>query len=318
MQEKILNILRKSKEYFSGEELSRILGISRAGIWKHIESLRSLGYEIEAVPHLGYRLINLPDRLLPEEISWGLGTKIMGKKIFSFAVLDSTMDFAYELGIMNLPEGTLVCSETQRKGRGRMNRTWISPKYKGLYFSLLLRPNISPQQAPQLTLISAIAVREAIADLTGLECLIKWPNDILFNDKKIGGILTEMYAEMDEVRFVVVGIGINVNTEKNLLPPQASSLQEEKKEKVSRIELLKEILRKLEKYYFLFRKKGFSPLVEEWKKYSCVLGHQIKIISQQKIIEGEAVDLDKEGALLVRDDSGFIERVFTCDVVKVI
>ncbi|MCM8783590.1 MAG: biotin--[acetyl-CoA-carboxylase] ligase [Candidatus Omnitrophica bacterium] len=320
MQEKIISFLRKSKDYISGEELSKLTGITRAEVWKQIESLRNLGYDIEALPHLGYRLISPPDKLLPEEITWDLGTKLMGKKIFSFEVLDSTMDFTHELGIRNFPEGTVVCSETQKKGRGRRGREWFSPKYKGLYFSILLKPQISPNQAPQLTILSAVAVREAISNITGLECLIKWPNDILISGKKVGGILTEMAemgAETEKIKFIVLGIGINVNTEKHLLPTQASSLKEERREKFSRIELLKEILRKIERYYFLFKEKGFSPLAEEWKKYSCILGHRIKIISQQKAIEGEAIDLDREGALLVRKDSGFIERVFAGDVVKI-
>ncbi|MCM8778465.1 MAG: biotin--[acetyl-CoA-carboxylase] ligase [Candidatus Omnitrophica bacterium] len=317
MQEKIINLLRKEKGYLSGEEISQRIGITRAGIWKQIENLRRLGYEIEAFPHRGYRLLNTPDRLLPEEISWELGTKIMGKNIFSFTTLDSTMDFAYELGLKDFPEGTIVCSETQRKGRGRLGRSWVSPKYKGLYFSILLRPKILPHEASKFTLLSAVAVREAIVELTGLECLIKWPNDLLVNERKVGGILTEMQAETDRVKFLIIGIGINVNTEKRILPSQASSLKEEKGEKISRIELLKESLRRLERYYLLFQGKGFSPIIREGKKYSAVLGHQIKIVSHQKIIEGEAIDLDSEGALLVRRESGFMEKVLAGDVVRV-
>ncbi|MCM8765245.1 MAG: biotin--[acetyl-CoA-carboxylase] ligase [Candidatus Omnitrophica bacterium] len=317
MLEKIINLLRKEKGYLSGEEISERLGISRAGVWKQIENLRSLGYEIEAFPHRGYRLVSAPDRLLPEEISWELGTEFMGRNIFSFETLDSTMDFAYELGIKKFPEGTIVCSETQKKGRGRLGRNWFSPKYKGLYFSILLRPKILPQEASQLTILSAVAVSTAIKEITALECLIKWPNDILVNGEKVGGILTEMQAEIDAVRFVIIGIGINVNTEKRNLPPQASSLKEEKGEKVSRIELFKGILQKIEKYYLLFQDKGFSPILQEWKRHSSILGHQIKIIAHSKTIEGEAIDLDSQGALLVRKDSGFIEKVLVGDVIKV-
>jgi BirA family biotin operon repressor/biotin-[acetyl-CoA-carboxylase] ligase len=317
MENKILILLRKEEGYLSGEEISEHFGLTRAAVWKHIEELRCLGYEIEAVPHLGYKLVTIPDKLLADEISWELKTKVMGKRIFCFESLDSTMDTAYELGMKNSPEGTLVCSETQKKGRGRMGRSWFSPRHKGLYFSLILRPDILPNEAPKLTILSAVAVREAIKELTGLEALIKWPNDILIHDKKVGGILTEMQAETDEVKFVVIGVGINVNTEKFLLPPRASSLKEEKGEEIFRIELLKEILRKIEKYYFLFQDKGFSPLAREWKEHSGILGHHIKILSHHKTIEGEAVDLDSDGALLVRKDSGFIEKVLAGDVIKV-
>jgi len=317
VQSKVLNLLRKEKGYISGEEISEVLQITRSAVWKHIEELRKLGYQIEAIPHLGYRLVSPPDRILPQEILWELKTKVMGRRIFCFETVDSTMDIAYDLGMKNFPEGTLVCSETQKKGRGRMGRDWFSPKYKGLYFSLLLRPNILPQQAPQLTLLSAVAVREAIVRIVELECLIKWPNDILIEGKKVGGILTEMQAETDEIKFVIVGIGVNVNTEKSLLPYKATSLKEEKGKRISRVDLLKEILQQMEKYYLLFKEKGFLPIAEEWKKHSNMLGHPVKIISHHRTIEGEAIDLDIDGALLVRKDSGFIERVFSGDVIKV-
>ncbi len=317
MQDKILSLLRKEEGYLSGEEISAHLGISRAAVWKHIEELRSQGYEIQAVPHLGYKLAGIPDRFLAEEISWELKTKIIGKRIYCFEIVDSTMDVAYELGMENLPEGTLVCAETQRRGRGRMGRQWISPKYKGIYFSLILRPDILPNEAPKLTILSAVAVREAIEEFTALGCQIKWPNDILLHDKKVGGILTEMQAETDKVRFVIVGIGMNVNTEKSLLSPRAASLKEEKGEKISRLDLLKEILRRIEKYYFLFKAQGFLPIADEWKKHSAILGHHIKILSHHNTIEGEAIDLDADGSLLVRRDEGFIEKVLAGDVVKV-
>jgi len=317
MEDKILTLLKKEKGYLSGEDISEHFGISRAAIWKHIEELRSQGYEIEAAPHLGYRLVSAPDRLLADEIAWELQTKLIGKKIYSFDSLDSTMDFAYELGLKNSPEGTIVCAETQKKGRGRMGRSWASPRYKGIYFSVILRPQIMPNEAPKLTILSAVAVREAIEKISGLNPLIKWPNDILVNDKKVAGILAEMQAETDAVKFVVIGIGINVNTDKSLLPPKATSLKEERGEEISRIVLLQEILRLIENYYFLFQDKGFSPIAEEWKKHSAILGHHVKILYHHKTIEGEAVDLDCDGALLVRKDSGFIEKVLAGDVVKV-
>jgi len=187
MQNKILTLLRKEKGYLSGEEISQHLGISRAAVWKQIEELRNQGYIIEAMPHLGYKLISVPERLLTEEISWELKTKLIGKRIFCFEIVDSTMDLAYELGLKNFPEGTLVCAETQKKGRGRMGRSWVSPRGKGLYSSLILRPDILPQEAPKLTILSAVAVREAIEKFTGLNCLLKWPNDLLINEKKLAG-----------------------------------------------------------------------------------------------------------------------------------
>lgn len=317
MQDKILNLLRKAEGYLSGEEISEHLGVSRAAVWKHIEELRKEGYGIEAMPHLGYRLVVLPDRLFKEEISWKLNTKIIGRELLCFEALDSTMDMCYELGMKNRPEGTVVCAETQKKGRGRMGRNWSSPRQKGIYFSVLLRPRISAIEAPKLTILAAVAVAAAIKGFTGLTPSIKWPNDILIDDKKICGILTEMQAEQDLIKFVVIGIGINVNADKSDLPPKATSIKEEKDVEVSRTELFKETLREIERYYTLFQSKGFSPIAREWKAQASILGHRIKILSQNRSIEGEAIDLDSDGSLLVRKDSGFIEKILSGDVIKI-
>src|SRR3989338_5397995 len=221
MHEQIINFLRKSGEYISGEEISRALNVSRAGIWKYMQDLRAQGYEIVAVPHLGYRLVSYPDKLLAREIKFGLGTHILGKKIFSREAISSTMDEAFELGVKGTEEGTLVCAESQTKGRGRMGRSWVSPKGKGIYMSVILRPQLSPNEIPKLTLLTAVAVAEAIYKIAGLKVAIKWPNDILVGTKKLGGILTEMSAEIDRIKFVVVGIGMNVNTTASQLPPEA-------------------------------------------------------------------------------------------------
>jgi len=316
MQEKILDFLKRKQEgYLSGDQISHRLGISRQALWKHIQELRDLGYDIVAVPHLGYRLVSLPNRLFPSEISWHLDTKFIGKKIYYFDVLASTMDIATELGIKGAPEGTLVLAEAQAQGRGRLGRSWLSPKYKGIYMSLILKPNILPNSAPVLTLLSAVSICEAIKEFVGLDIQIKWPNDLLLSNKKLGGILTELNAEMDATRFIVIGIGLNVNNERKALPYGATSLKEQKGENISRIGLLQEILRKLEANYHLFQKEGSQPIVEKWRNYSLTLGKRVKISCHREHREGEAIDIDTDGGLLIRKDSGLVEKIMAGDVV---
>jgi len=316
MKQRILKHIRKANTYISGEELSRICDISRAGIWKHIQELKHDGYDIEAVPNLGYRFVAPPDKLLPEEIKSGLDTKIIGKNIYHYDVVSSTMDTAFKLALESLDEGTVVCAESQHAGRGRLGRSWVSPKSKGIYLSVILRPHFSPNETPRLTLLTALAVCEAIKKTTGLDCQIKWPNDILVNEKKVGGILTELNAEMDRTKFVILGIGVNVNTKKSFLPSGATSLKEEKTEAVSRIELTREILRQIDHLYLLFQKEGFSAILEKIKHLSSTLNKRVKAISQGKEIEGQAADIDKDGALLIRRDSGFIEKIYTGDIIR--
>lgn len=324
MQDKILDFLKRRQDYTSGDYISHRLGISRQALWKHIEALREVGYDIVAVPHLGYRLISSPDRLFPSEIEWHLDTKFIGKKIHYFDVLSSTMNMATELGMKGSPEGTIVLAETQTKGRGRLGRSWSSPKYKGIYLSLILRPQILPNAAPLLTLLCAVSLCEAIKEITELDVQIKWPNDLLMHHKKLGGILTELNAEMDAVRFVVIGIGLNVNNDKKALPASATSLREQKKEDINRINLLQEILRRIEKNYLLFSaeggpasggQKGRAVIIEKWRQHNVTLGKRVKILCEKTHLEGEAVDIDRDGGLLIRRDSGLIEKVMTGDVL---
>ena len=318
MAKDVLDFLKAQDGFVSGEEISRALKISRTAVWKHIERLRAEGYLIEAVPHLGYRIISIPDKLLPEEISYQLNTKVIGQRLFYYETLGSTMDAAFELGLKGFPEGTAVFAESQTKGRGRLGRSWFSPKGKGIYLSLLLRPEFLPQEAPKITLMTAVSISEAIKKITGLSVLIKWPNDIVFGAKKLAGILTELNAEADKIKFVNIGIGINVNSSKSFLPKEGTSLKEEIGTEVSRIELAREVLRAIENNYFILKDKGFKPILEKWKALSAILGKRIEISSQNRVICGEAQDIDMDGALLVRQDTGFIERVLSGDVIKIL
>ncbi len=315
MQEKIIDFLKSKQGYASGEEISQRLRISRQALWKHIQHLKDSGYGIEAVPHLGYQLCGLPDRLFPLEISSSLQTKIIGKKIYYFDLVHSTMDSAAELARKNCPEGTLVVAESQSKGRGRLGREWSSPKYKGIYISLILRPKILPSQAPVFTLLSAVSACEALKEACALSAQIKWPNDLMVNNKKIGGILTELNAETDEVHSLIIGIGINVNNDRKSLLNQATSVKEEKGQAASRIGLLQELLRKLEVNYLTLQEEGTQPIIEKWRLLNITLGRRIKISSHNRLIEGEASDIDADGALLLRKDSGLTQRITSGDVM---
>ncbi len=317
MEDKIVQFLKSADGYLSGEEISRDLKMSRAAVWKHIEELRKDGYEIVAVPHQGYQLLSSPDKLLPVLVQSGLQTKILGKEIIYQESVESTMDIAFRLGMEGAKEGTLICAETQTKGRGRMGRSWSSPKEKGIYFSLILRPKASPTDTAKLTLLTAVALCEAVTKETGLKPVIKWPNDVLINNRKLAGILTELSAEMDRVRFVIIGIGVNANTPLNLLPANATSIKNELGQPVSRIKLLQEILGSLENWYEIFKVEGFNPVVKKWKQLSVTLGKRVRVVDSGGTIEGVAMDLDQYGGLIIRDDSGMKIIKMAGDVVQV-
>jgi len=315
MEEKIIELLNKQQGYFSGEELSQSLGVSRQALWKHIQYLKELGFDIAAVPHLGYRLVSAPDRLYDFQVYQGLKTKDFGRKILYFDSLISTMDMATQLALKEAAEGTIVLAEAQTKGRGRLGRVWHSPKYKGLYFSLILRPKISLDKASVITLLAGVSICEAIKESCALDMQIKWPNDIIIHNKKLGGILTEIQAEVDAVNFIVVGVGLNINNDKKSLIPGATSLRQEKGEELGRLGILQSILYRLEVNYAIFQKKGSLAVIEKWRQLALTLGQRIKVYSYKGHIEGEAVDIEADGGLLVRRDSGLTQKVTAGDIV---
>lgn len=316
MQEHIIHFLKNSPNHFSGEDISRSLNISRAAIWKYIQEMRKDGYEIEAVPHLGYKLISSPDKLLAHEVLFRLNTKVMGSKYFYFDSLSSTMDEAFRLGMEGVPEGSVICTETQTKGRGRLGRNWISVKQKGIYVSIILRPKLSPTDFSKLTLLSAVAVAEAVETATVIRAAIKWPNDLLIKNKKICGILTELRAEVDQMKFVVLGIGLNVNHTSSQLVDGATSLRVESEQIFSRVAVLQEILRSLDRWYLKSLKEGFDGVLTVWKERSHTLGKRIRVTDPASVTEGVAIDLDSDGGLLVRHDSGVVVKKMAGDVVQ--
>ena len=316
LDDKILNFFKKRGEgYVSGEELSEAFGISRTAIWKHIEKFREEGYEIAASPHLGYRLVSAPDRLTEIELKWQLNTEVIGRKIYSYKELSSTNDAAYKLALSGETEGAVVIAEYQTKGRGRLGRKWVSPRSKGVYLSVILRPDILPKEGSIITLFTSLSVAKTIRETADLPAFIKWPNDVFVNKHKVSGILIELNGEIDKINFVIVGIGININTKKELLPEGASSLSVEKGGSLSRLEFVKNLFKNLDKYYKDFNRGKIDKIIEEYKLLSAVLDRRVQVDYRNQFISGHAVDVDKEGALILRLDSGFHERVLAGDVV---
>jgi len=315
IDDKILGFFKKRKNnHVSGEELSGALGISRTAVWKHIERLREEGYDIAASPHLGYKLVSAPDRLTEIELRWQLKTEVIGKRIISYKEINSTNDAAHSLAASGEAEGTVVITEYQTKGRGRLGRKWISPKGKGAYFSVILRPDILPTELSVITLFSSLAVAKTVREAVGLPAFIKWPNDILIKGQKVCGVLTELNGEMDKVNFAIVGIGININTSKELLPEGATSLSEEKGARISRLEFVRALFRSLDEYYGVLKKGKIEVILKEYKKLSSVLDRRVQIDYHNSLVSGVATDVDKDGALILRLDSGFYERVLAGDV----
>ncbi len=314
-EDTLLTALRNSPEsYVSGEALSRNLKVTRAAVWKRIEDLRELGYQIDGQPKIGYRLVSAPDKLFSDEIRHGLKTQIIGKEIFSYNTLDSTNDAAYQLGERGVREGACVFAEHQKKGRGRLGRVWTSGKSKNILMSVLLRPSLPPSDVAKITITAGVAVTRVLESVAEKSFGIKWPNDILHEDKKICGILTEMSAESDRVRFVVVGIGINVNASHEELPPQSISMKKIMGDSVSRVSLARRILAELDVYYQKLKKNEFADIAEEWEERSLTSGQRVTATTWKRKIHGEAVGIDEDGALWIRKDNGLQEKVMSGDI----
>jgi BirA family biotin operon repressor/biotin-[acetyl-CoA-carboxylase] ligase len=305
--------------YISGEEIARTLDVSRSAVWKKIKELEEVGYGIEAVPHLGYRLTGLPSRLVPEEIRFGLSTRALGQRVFVFPSTDSTNRVALDMGRKGAPHGQAILAETQTNGRGRLGRAWTSPAGKGIYLSVILRPKLDLSQVSKLTLAAAVAAAETLeaAGIKGVQ--IKWPNDLLIKGRKVCGILTEMVAEADRVECVILGIGINVNTPQADLPPHATSLRIEtgRDTALDRNALVASLLNRLEPRLEQVTGKAWDATRSAWNRRSSVKGKKVKVttLSQSDAVTGIAQALDPSGALLIKTPSG-LKKIVSGDVLS--
>lgn len=316
----ILKTLRSAwGNFVSGAELASRLKMTRAAIWAHIEELRKLGYDIEASPHLGYRLKNSPDILFGDDLISRLTTaKIIGREIHVFQETTSTNDIVEKMAIDGVLEGVVIFAESQTKGRGRLGRAWHSIPFKGLWFSVLLRPTLHPRASMQITIAAAVAIRRAIYNLTKLPALIKWPNDVVINGKKIAGILNEISAETDRIKYSILGIGINVNHEitdfSQEIRKLATSIKIETGKSVNRAELAVATLEELDKYYQKILNRDFQTIADEWTHYCETIGKDVTIRLPDRVVQGRAESLDADGCLLLRKAHGHLERIVGGDV----
>lgn len=302
MKGKILKELRSRKDIVSGEYLSSTLGISRVSVWKHIHKLQELGYNVLSASN-GYQLIGSPDILFPWEFA---GRE---SSIHYFSELSSTMDMAKDLARKNCPDFTVVIAGRQTKGRGRLNRQWLSDD-GGLYFTLVLRPDIPLPMSSRVNFLASLTLARVLRDMYQIEAAVKWPNDILVDDRKLSGMLSELEAEADRVFFINIGMGINVNNDPTGVEPGAISLKNMLGREISRVRLLSRFLDEFEER---LKNAEFENIISEWKQYTVTLQRQVRIVTQREVTEGLAVDVDENGALIVKLADGSFKKIIYGD-----
>lgn len=316
MKSKVLGFLKRADNYVSGEEISKRLGVSRTAVWKHIRSLKEDGYKIESQPNRGYSLKQSPNLMLPTEIKPYLETRFLGFDIIYQARVTSTNIIARELAEKGASSGTLVLAEEQAGGKGRLGRVWASPP-GGIWLSFIVKPEVSPFQAPLFTLLTAAALGEVLKD-NGFKVGIKWPNDILCEGKKVVGILTEVRAEIERLNYLVIGVGINANISSIDLPQelreQAATLQDILGIPINRPAFVAAFLKKWEELYFLSLEEGFAETLNIWRRNNITLGRELTIKIGGKEIRGKAIDIDEKGALIILKKDGTKESFLAGEV----
>ncbi len=303
----------------SGARVARQIGVSRSTVWKWVERLRELGVRVKGHPRTGYFLEKVPDILTADMLSQRLKGSLFAKRIYHFFKVDSTNRVALELGHAGEPEGAVILGEEQTAGRGRAGRGWHSERAAGIYATLLLRPKLAPVQAPLLTMMAGLSARTAIQAQTGSAVDLKWPNDLLIGGKKVGGILTEMHAEPGQVRFVIVGIGLNVNQEKfpAEIAPAATSLRVASGHAQSRLELLVRLLREFERDYNDFLSEGPASVIERFARASSYAqGKRVRVSNGKDTFTGTTAGVGPEGLLQVKRDGGQVTTVIAGDVTE--
>jgi BirA family transcriptional regulator, biotin operon repressor / biotin---[acetyl-CoA-carboxylase] ligase len=303
----------------SGGRIAKEIGVSRSTVWRWVQRLRELGVKVKGRPATGYFLEQVPDILTPDMVRQRLKGSLFGKRIYHFFKTDSTNRVALELGHAGEPEGAIVLAEEQTAGRGRAGRSWNSERAAGIYATLLLRPRLAPVQAPLLTMMAGLSAHSAVQAVTGLTVDLKWPNDLLIRGKKAGGILTEMYAEPGQVRFVIVGIGLNVNQEKfaGELASIATSLRIETGKPQSRMEVLVRLLREFEGDYNRFLREGVASVVARFEAVSSYAkGKRVRVTNGAESYAGTTAGLGPEGLLQVKRDDGEMVTVIAGDVAE--
>ncbi|RLF23507.1 MAG: biotin--[acetyl-CoA-carboxylase] ligase [Thermoprotei archaeon] len=314
LEDKVLELLRREMgRYVSGTEIATILGVSRMAVNKAVSNLRKRGFLIEAHPRLGYRLLSLDDLRLLESYLRDLATALRYKVIYMEEVA-STQDMARALAEEGAAEGTIVIAEEQSSGRGRLGRPWISPR-GGLWFTILLRPRITPSRLALISLLSSVAIALGVMDITGLKPRLKWPNDVILKGRKLAGVLVEASVEADVVRHCLVGVGVNVNNKIPIeLEGEAISLKEVLEAEVPRVVLMRSLIRRFDELYVALMRGMVRSILDVWRSLSDTLGRKVRVLSYQGELEGIATDIDEEGALILRIDKKKM-RVRAGDVI---
>lgn len=318
-REQIIRLFRsRPGEYISGQEISSLLQVSRAAVWKQVEQLRELGFEIEARRACGYRLLESPDLLLHADLATDLSTLLVGRKICCKNEITSTNQLTQQLAAEGASEGLVVLAEAQTSGRGRLGRRWESPAGVNIYCSVLLKPKIPPHKAPQLTFLTAVAVAETLRELCGLDARVKWPNDVLVGGRKIAGLLNELSAETEQIHSLILGVGINVNMTGEQFPDDlrypATSVQIETGKPQLRLPLVKQLLQRIDSHYAEFLAQGFAPLRRRWERLFDLLDRQVEVDLGNRVISGVVGGLEPDGALKLFLPDGSVERVLAGDV----
>lgn len=320
MKDELLQrFLHANGEPISGQQLADDFGVSRTAIWKHMQTLQQEGYQFDTIKRRGYQLLTVPDKVDAGQIKHYLQTERYGHTIHYFDTIDSTQLYAHELVRAGAADGTVIIAEHQTASRGRMMREWESTEGKGIWMTVIIRPTIPPHQAPQFTLVAAVAIVNAMKSMfKNFTPEIKWPNDILINGKKSTGILTEMIAEADQVQALLIGIGMNVNQQMADFPEAlqsiATSVSIGEGEKIDRAQLVATILKFLENYGDHYVKNGFHFIKKMWEQSSGTLGKQVKATSLREVIEGEAIRITDNGVLEIRQANGEIKGVYSADI----
>lgn len=315
-RDRILELLRQhTADWLSGEKISRELQLSRTAIWKQIKVLRALGISIEAQHARGYRLLKAPDLLFSAEVLEGLNTVVIPRSLELVPVVDSTNLQLRKKAEAGAPEGAVLVADQQLAGKGRLGRQWVSPAGVNLYCSVLLRPQIPVQQAPQLTFLSAVAIVDVLETVGKVKAEVKWPNDILVGGAKIAGLLNEMSAETEQVNYVVLGLGMNLNMTADQFPSDlnypATSVLLETGQPIMRRIFLRALLERLDFYYAEFLEQGFAPIRQRWEQLCPVINRRVSVNSG---LVGTVVGLEADGALRLLSDAGTIERIIAGDV----
>ncbi|MEW6117707.1 MAG: biotin--[acetyl-CoA-carboxylase] ligase [Nitrospirota bacterium] len=318
--EELIKLLKLDSDFISGAEIARALGVTRAAIWKKIKLLKKSGYRIETSYSKGYRLTHSPD-LSIEEVRNALSDsgQVIGREILFFDTIGSTNTLASEYAGKDCPEGTVIIAEHQTGGRGRRGRVWASPPGANIYMSIIVRPSLCPRDASLLTLMTAVACAAAVRKLSPIPVSIKWPNDIMVTDKKLGGILTEMKADMERISYAVLGIGLNINLDRADMPDEikalATSVKSETGNAASRTSFIIEILKELEHWYALLLREGRAPVIKEWLRLSSTIGRTVTVSTNADRFTGIAEGIDDEGMLILRLPDQSTRTINSGDVV---